>query len=128
MLATLSIAAAAVVPAGLAVNSLVSPATAGAATTSHRATACKVTNLWTTPPTGPRTYAASTAGKVTVAPIKPAGNIRVVSVSAARGWSYFVDTASGNSVDVYFRSGVHRVKFEAGIEGPTQMLVTVTVC
>jgi hypothetical protein len=65
---------------------------------------------------------------VTVGPGRSAGIVRVVSVAPATGWKYFVDTASGNSVDVYFNNGLHRVKFEAGIESPTLMVVMVRVC
>jgi hypothetical protein len=54
--------------------------------------------------------------------------VKVLSVIPARGWKARIDTASGNSVDVYFSNGLHRVKFEAGIESSTLMLVTVRVC
>jgi hypothetical protein len=80
----------------------------------------------TTPPTSPTVYGAGAAGSVTVGP--GPGGLKVDSVAPNSGWVFRVDTASGNSVDVYFRMGTTRVKFEAGIESPTLLLVVVRTC
>lgn len=123
ILASLAIAAATAAPIGLAIESASSAASAATTTT-----ACTTTYTRTTPPSSPTVYKAGPAGSVTVAPGKYQGNVRVVSVAPATGWKYFVDTASGNSVDVYFSNGLHHVKFEAGVESATLMIVMVRVC
>lgn len=123
----MSLAAGAAIPTGLAASALPQPASAATSAPSA-ATACTVTTTRTTPPTGPTTFAAKAAGSVTIGPGRYKGTVRVISVAPATGWKYFVDTATGNSVDVYFHNGLHRVKFEAGIESASLMLVTVRVC
>jgi len=78
----------------------------------------------------PRTatkYKAGAAGTVTVAPVN-ARTIRVVKASPARGYRARVDSWRGSSVDVYFRSSAHRVKFEAEINDSGRLTITVTTC
>jgi hypothetical protein len=123
--AMLSLAAGAAVPTGLAASAAALPASAAPAVA---AVTCTTKWTRTTPPTGPTTFPASPAGSVTIGPGRYTGTVKVLSVAPATGWQYFVDTASGNSVDVYFHNSLHRVKFEAGIESPTLMVVMVRVC
>jgi hypothetical protein len=78
-------------------------------------------------PTRAETFKAMTAGSVTIAPIN-SGTIRVTHLHAATGWHAYVDTGSGSSVDVYFRSGRHMVKFEAEINDAGGLTVTLTKC
>jgi len=107
------------VPAGLAL--------AGSATAAGAATAaCTRSVSKTTPPTAATVYPAGAAGSVTVGPA--ASGLTVVSVAPNTGWSSRVDTASGKSVDVYFRMGASKIKFEAGIESPTKLRVLVRTC
>ena len=76
----------------------------------------------------PRTatwYRARGAGSVKIATVN-SGTIRVVTVSAARGYRASVDSSSGSSVDVYFRHGTHTVKFEAEINDGGGLTVLVT--
>jgi hypothetical protein len=68
-----------------------------------------------------------TAGSVTIAPLHH-GTIRVVRATAAPGWHAYVDSSSGSSVDVYFRSGHHMVKFEAEINDAGGLTITLTKC
>ena len=78
-------------------------------------------------PTAATPYQAGAAGTVTVAPVN-AATIRVVKASAAPGYRARVDSWQGSSVDVYFTSSAHRVKFEAEINGSGGLTVTVTTC
>jgi hypothetical protein len=118
-LAALLIAATCIIPVAAATVSA-TPAFALTRTTCH------VASAWSKPPTKPITYAAGPAGTVTLAPIR--GGLKVIGVHRNRGWSAFVDTASGNSVDVYFRHLTSRVKFEAGIEDNGLMQRLITTC
>ena len=118
-LATLLIAGAMAAPVGVFALAGAGPASAATAT-------CTKSVSVTTPPTAPTSYPAGSAGSVTIKPV-PAG-LKVVSVAPNTGWTFRVDTAKGNSVDVYFRMGTTRVKFEAGIESPTKMRLLVRTC
>jgi hypothetical protein len=117
--AMLLLSATMAVPIGAVVLATAGPATAATVT-------CTKSVSITTPPTAPTAYAAGNAGSVTLKPV-PAG-LKVVSVAPNAGWTFRVDTAKGNSVDVYFRMGTTRVKFEAGIEAPHRMRVVVRTC
>lgn len=77
-------------------------------------------------PALPTTFRAGTAGSVTVA-ARP-GSLRVVGIHPASGWRGYVDSWSGSSVDVYFRSGSHTLKFEAEINDAGGLTVTITSC
>ena len=72
-------------------------------------------------------YQAGAAGTVTVAPVN-AGTIKVVKASPVTGYRARVDTRQGSSVDVYFTSSTHRVKFEAEINDSGGLTITVTTC
>src|SRR5215470_2367524 len=72
-------------------------------------------------------YKAGAAGTVTVAPVN-ARTIKVVKVSPAKGYRAHVDSRQGSSVDVYFRSSAHRVKFEAEINDSGGLTIRVTTC
>jgi hypothetical protein len=72
-------------------------------------------------------YQAGAAGAVTVAPVN-AGTIKVVKASPVTGYRARVDTRQGSSVDVYFTSSTHRVKFEAEINNSGGLTITVTTC
>jgi len=72
-------------------------------------------------------YKAGAAGTVTVAPVN-AGTIKVVKASPAGAYRARVDSARGSSVDVYFTSSAHRVKFEAEINDSGGLTITVTTC
>ena len=78
-------------------------------------------------PKAATTYKAGAAGTVTVAPVN-AGTIKVVKATPARGYRAHVDSPRGSSVDVYFTSSAHRVKFEAEINDSGGLTVTVTTC
>ncbi len=78
-------------------------------------------------PTHAETFEAITAGSVTIAPVN-SGIIRVARVHTATGWHSYVDTGRGSSVDVYFRSGRHMIKFEAEINDAGGLTVTLTKC
>ena len=78
-------------------------------------------------PKAATTYKAGAAGTVTVAPVN-AGTIKVVKASAAKGYRAHVDSSRGSSVDVYFTSSTHRVKFEAEINDSGGLTITVTTC
>jgi len=74
----------------------------------------------------PRTatwYRAGAAGSVKIVTVN-SGTIRVVSVTAVKGYRASVDSSSGSSVDVYFRHGTHTVKFEAEINDSGGLTVT----
>ena len=78
-------------------------------------------------PKAATSYKAGAAGTVTVAPVN-AGTIKVVKATPARGYRAHVDSGRGSSVDVYFTSSAHRVKFEAEINDSGGLTVTVTTC
>ena len=111
---------------------LAGPASASA---GHRAAAlrpaattpCTVTRHQYPFPGGPTPYAAGAAGTVTVAPVNPQ-TIKVTKAAPAQGYKYFVDTARGSSVDVYFHNQKSRVKFEAEINDLGGLTVKVTTC
>jgi hypothetical protein len=123
-LATASIATGGLILAG--------PASASAA---HRAAAlrptatatCSITRHRYPFPGGPAPYAAGAAGMVTVAPVNPQ-TIMVAKVASAPGYTAFVDTARGSSVDVYFHNQTSKVKFEAEINDLGGLTVKVTTC
>jgi hypothetical protein len=117
--ATFIAAALAAVPIGTLV---VGTATSASAAPAH----CTKSASNATPPTAPTAYGAGAAGSVTVGPLKH--GLTVASVSPNSGWSSRVDTATGNSVDVFFQSGTTRIKFEAGIESPTRLHLVVRTC
>ncbi len=73
------------------------------------------------------TFTAMSAGSVTIAPLHR-GTIRVVTAKAAAGWHAYIDSSRGSSVDVYFRSGKHMVKFEAEINDAGRLTITLTRC
>ncbi len=73
------------------------------------------------------TFKAVTAGSVTIAPVN-GGTIQVTRVHAAAGWHAYVDSGRGSSVDVYFRSGRHMIKFEAEINDAGGLTITLTKC
>ena len=97
------------------------------AATRSVAAACSVSAKNYAFPRAATAYRAGSAGTVRVAAVN-SGMIKVVRVHPARGWRSMVDSASGSSVDVYFRSGVHQVKFEAEINDWGGLTVTVTHC
>jgi hypothetical protein len=123
-LATASMAAGGLLLAG--------PASASAA---HRAAAlrpaatatCTMTRHRYPFPGVPTLYAAGAAGTVTVAPVNPQ-TIKVAKVAWVPGYTAFVDTARGSSVDVYFHNQTSRVKFEAEINDLGGLTVKVTTC
>src|SRR5260370_29271901 len=78
-------------------------------------------------PARAETFKAMTAGSVTIAPVN-SGTIRVTGVHRAAGWHAYVDTRRASSVDVYFRSGRHMIKFEAEINDAGGLTVTLTKC
>lgn len=111
---------------------LAGPATASAghgapAMRPAAAATCTVTRHRHPFPSAPTRYAAGTAGTVTVAPVNPQ-TIKVTKVAAARGYKYFVDSARGSSVDVYFHNQTSKVKFEAEINDLGGLTVRVTTC
>jgi hypothetical protein len=106
-------------PVGLVGFATLAPASAATAT-------CSKSVAKTTPPAAPTAYPAGSAGSVTVGPT--AGGLQVVSVAPNAGWKPRVDTATGPSVDVYFRKGATKVKFEASIEGKNRMRLLVRTC
>ena len=106
-------------PVGLFGFATAAPASAATATCSKLVTK-------TTPPASATAYPAGAAGSVTVGPM--AGGLQVVSVAPNSGWTPRVDTASGPSVDVYFRNGATKVKFEASIEAKNRMRLLVRTC
>ena len=78
-------------------------------------------------PKGAETFQAMKAGSVTIAPVN-SGTIQVTRMHAATGWHGYVDTGRGSSVDVYFRSGRHMIKFEAEINDAGGLTITLTKC
>jgi hypothetical protein len=92
-----------------------------------QAAACGVVSRNHSFPRTATTYRAGAAGSVTVSPVN-SGTIKVSGVHFAKGWRGFVDSSSGSSVDVYFRSGRHTMKFEAEINDLGGLTVIVTSC
>jgi hypothetical protein len=121
-LIALSALALPLVPAGVAIVGSSGATAAGAATAT-----CTVNATLHTFPTAPTAYSAGSAGSVTVAPVNR-HTIHVASVSPSAGWKYRVDSATGSSVDVYFRTAGHRTKFEAEITDRGGLLIRVTAC
>lgn len=122
-------AAAAMAAGGLAVTASAGAATShGAAAARPAATAhCSTARHNFGYPKATTTYKAGAAGAVSIAPVN-SGTIKVAAVHFARHWRGYVDSGRGSSVDVYFRSGTHRVKFEAEINDAGGLTVTVTSC
>jgi hypothetical protein len=104
-------------------------ATSGAAAMSRPAAAarCVVSRHSYAFPRRAETFKARTAGSVIIAPVNR-GIIRVARVKSAAGWHAYVDSGRGSSVDVYFRSGRHMVKFEAEINDGGGLTITLTSC
>lgn len=104
---------------------------AGAAGAAAKAVAqapmCSVSTHNYSLPKAPTTYKAGTAGSVTVTRVN-SGTIKVAGVHHSTGWHAFVDSSSGSSVDVYFRSGSRTIKFEAEINDSGGLTVRVTSC
>ncbi len=76
-------------------------------------------------PRAPRSFGAANAGSVTIAPVN-GHTIRVAGITRSKGWTSYVDTRRGDSVDVYFRQGTHKVELEAEITDAGLLKVTVT--
>jgi len=110
-----------------------SGAGAASATQRHLApgpahtTACAVASRNYGFPKIATTFPAGPAGSVTIRAVN-SGTISVMSVHPAKGWSARVDSASGSSVDVYFRHGPHTLKFETEINDWGGLTVAVTSC
>jgi hypothetical protein len=119
-LAALLVTAGCILPAAAAAT-VITAVPASAATV-----VCHTTSLWSRPPTKATTYLAGPAGTVTLAP--GPGGLKVIAVHRNIGWSSYIDTAAGNSVDVYFRHLTSHVKFEAGIEDNGLMQRLITTC
>lgn len=123
-----SLMAAATVAGGVAMAGA-----AGAATTPRMASArqaaaaCSIQHHNYPFPKAATTYQAGAAGSVIVAPVN-AGTIKVVKAMPAKGYRASVDSWQGSSVDVYFTSSAHRVKFEAEINDWGGLTITVTTC
>ena len=120
--------------AAMAAGGLAVATSAGAATSHHVAPArlaasarCRAAPHNFPYPKTTTTYRAGVAGAVSIAPVS-SGTIKVSAVHYARHWHGYVDSGRGSSVDVYFRSGTHRVKFEAEINDGGGLTVTVTSC
>jgi hypothetical protein len=112
--------------------SLVAPANAATTGTAARsatvaAASCAVSHHNYPYPKGRETFKARTAGSVTIAPARH-HTITVAGVKPATGWHAFIDSRRGSSVDVYFRSGKHRVKFEAEVNDRGGLTVTLRNC
>jgi hypothetical protein len=123
-----SLLAAVTVAGGVAMVGSAGAATApGAASARPALAACHAQHRSYPFPKAATTYKAGAAGTVTVAPVN-AQTIRVVKASPATGYRAHVDSWRGSSVDVYFTSSAHRVKFEAEINDSGGLTVTVTTC
>jgi hypothetical protein len=113
----------------VAATSVTEAGAAGAATTTT--TTCNVSKSLAAYPVSPETFnvnvGTASIGKVAVAANGP-GLIRVTSVTHAAGYSSFVDSRSGSSIDVYFRGSGHRVKFEVEVTDNGNLLLTTRVC
>lgn len=121
--------------AAAAVAGCATTAGAAAATTAHRAAsprpaAVAACGVWHRNYAFPRTatsFQAGAGGWVLVAPVNR-GTIKVVRITPARGYRGYVDSSWGSSVDVYFTSATHRIKFEAEINDFGGLTITVTTC
>jgi len=123
-----SLLAAVTVAGGVAMAGAAGAATApGAASARPAVAACHAQHQNFPFPKAATRYKAGAAGTVTVAPVN-AGTIKVVKAGPARGYRAHVDSSRGSSVDVYFTSSAHRVKFEAEINDSGGLTVTVTTC
>ena len=123
-----SLLAAATVAGGVVLAGAASAATApGAASARPALATCAAQHRNYPFPKAATTYKAGAAGTVTIAPVN-AGTIKVVKASPAGAYRARVDSARGSSVDVYFTSSAHRVKFEAEINDSGGLTVTVTTC
>ena len=113
----------------VAATSIAGTGAAGAATTA--AAICTVSKSFAAYPSSSETFKVNVGptgiGTVAVAANGP-GLIRVTSVTHATGYSSFVDSRSGSSIDVYFNGGGHRVKFEAEVTDKGNLLLTTRVC
>jgi hypothetical protein len=119
--AILLMSAVTALPVGAVLAAAATPASAATA-----AATCTRNVTKTVPPATPTAFPAGAAGSVTVGP--GPGGLAVVSVTPNAGWKARTDTPSGTSVDVYFRMGTTRVKFEASIEAPHRLRVLVRTC
>lgn len=111
---------------------LVAPANAATTRTAAKSAAaaaatCSASRHNYPYPKGPEKFQARTAGSVTIAPARH-HTIKVVSANPATGWHAYIDSRSGSSVDVYFRSGKKLVKFEAEINDGGGLTVTLSNC
>jgi hypothetical protein len=123
-----SLLAAVTVAGGVAMAGAAAAATAPRAASARPAlAACHAQHRNYPFPKAATKYKAGGAGTVTVAPVN-AGTIKVVKASPAQGYRAHVDSRQGSSVDVYFTSSAHRVKFEAEINDSGGLTVTVTTC
>lgn len=120
--------------AGLAVGGVAVATSASAGTGYHPASvrsaasaSCRIVRHNHAFPTATTSFKAGRAGSVSIAPVN-SGTIRVAAVHHAAHWRGYVDSGRGSSVDVYFRSGTHRIKFEAEINDSGGLTVTVTAC
>ncbi|HKH88572.1 MAG TPA: hypothetical protein VKA05_07095 [Acidimicrobiales bacterium] len=109
------------------------PAAASATATTRHATSRPATSVASPKAPGnyplpktPTWFRAGSAGSVMVAKGN-SGTIKVVKVSAAKGYKAVVDSSSGSSVDVYFRHGNHTLKFEAEVNDSGGLTVRVTL-
>jgi hypothetical protein len=129
MMGISAMAVAATAAGGLSLASSASATTARPQTGSHPAAAarCVASHRNYAYPGHSESFKAQSAGSVTIAPVN-SGTIRVARVHAARGWHAYVDSSRGSSVDVYFRSGKHMVKFEAEINDSGGLTITLTRC
>jgi len=119
--------AASVLAGGLAAAGPASASTSHTAASISTAASCPATHRNLPFPSQATTYRAGAAGSVTVAPVNK-GTIRVAGVHRSPGYSAFVDSSRGSSVDVYFRGHSRHIKFEAEINDSGGLTVTVTTC
>jgi hypothetical protein len=123
-----SLLAAAMIAGGVAMAGAASAATTVRVTSARQAlTACAVQHHNYPFPKAATSYQAGAAGTVTIAPVN-SGTIKVVKASPAPGYRARVDSWRGSSVDVYFTSSAHKVKFEAEINDSGGLTITVTTC
>jgi len=119
--------------AGMAAGGLAVASSASAASGYHTAArpaasaSCRVARHNYAFPKAMTTYQAGAAGSVSIAPVN-SGTIRVAAIHHAAHWRGYVDSRQGSSVDVYFRSGTHQMKFEAEINDGGGLTLTVTAC
>ena len=129
MMAISTLTVAATAAGGLGVASAASAATARTTAGSRPAAVarCVASHRNYPFPARAETFKALTAGSVAIAPVN-SGTIQVARVNPAAGWHAYVDGGRGSSVDVYFRSGRHMVKFEAEINDAGGLTITLTKC